>query len=515
MNRKIYEFGPFQLDADRRVLSKHGNALDVGQRAIAILEALLGADGQPVSKATLMDAAWPQISVEENNLTVQISALRKAMGLMDDGGHWIITKQRGGYQLPKVPSSVEPSAVPVRPVSPHALGKPSIAVLPFESMSPDPAHAYFSDGLTEDITTALGKYREFFVIARITMSSYKDRAANMQEMRKELSVDYFLDGSVRAAGEKMRVSAQLVNAATNSQIWAEKYDRTIDDIFAIQDEISGSVIARLGNEVLAAEHMKIVRKQPENLTAWECFIRALYLASRLSEKDSAEALNMAEQAIASDPDYAQALGLWSWLKIWRAAQGWDEFADSVQAARVMSSRAIAADDSEPWAWVGQGSVGLMTRDSPLTITSLEKAVELNPNFAIGRGLLGLAYAFSGRAAEAVNALDLASDLSPREMFLGAFAQQYAFAYFQMGNYRRALDSATKAAQLRPGHVYAAIIAAASAAHLGEMEEAERFVKTLLEIVPNTNVKRIEETTPYVRAADRIRLLDGLTRAGLT
>lgn len=515
MNRKIYEFGPFQLDADRRLLSKHGNALDVGQRAIAILEALLRADGQPVSKATLMDAAWPQISVEENNLTVQISALRKSMGLMEDGGHWIVTVQKGGYQIPLLQAVSTGAVGQGQPASGHSREKPSIAILPFESMSPDPAHAYFSDGLTEDITTALSKCRQFFVIARNTMSSFKERDMSIPDLRKELHVDYFLDGSVRTAGGKIRVSAQLVNAATNNQIWAERYDRTVDDIFAIQDEIAGSVISQLGNEVLVAEHMRIARKRPENLSAWECFIRSLYLASRMSERDSADALAMAERAIQCDPDYAQALGLWSWLKIWRAAQGWDDVTQAVQDVRAMSSRAIAADDAEPWAWVGRGALGLLTRDSGLAIMSLEKAIELNPNFALGRGLLGLALAFAGRGADSLDALNHASDLSPREMFLGAFAQQYAFAYFQMGDYRRALDSAIKAAQLRPGHVYAAIIGAASAALTNDLTTAQRIARDLLEIMPHARLRRIEQTTPYVLAEDRARLLDGLTRAGLT
>lgn len=180
----------------------------------------------------------------------------------------------------------------------------------------------------------------------------------------------------------------------------------------------------------------------------------------------------------------------------------------------MSSRAIAADDAEPWAWVGRGALGLLTRDSALAIMSLEKAIELNPNFAMGRGLLGLALAFAGRGADSLDALNHASDLSPREMFLGAFAQQYAFAYFQMGDYRRALDSAIKAAQLRPGHVYAAIIGAASAALTDELTTAQKITRDLLEIMPDARLQRIEQTTPYILAEDRARLLDGLTRAGL-
>ena len=171
-----------------------------------------------------------------------------------------------------------------------------------------------------------------------------------------------LEGSVRKSGDRIRVTAQLVDATTGSHLWGERYDRDLDDIFAIQDEITTSVVGRIGPELLAAEHARASRKPPENLDAWECTIRALFLSSRLSEEASREALTLIDRAIRSDPDYAQALGLKSWIVVWRAVQGWDDVARALDEAKSASARAMAANEEEPWAWLGQGCVGIAARD---------------------------------------------------------------------------------------------------------------------------------------------------------
>jgi TolB-like protein len=515
MDKLKFEFGPFVLDRQRKSLAKNGMLLQPGQRAIALLEVLLDAGGKPVSKADLMDAVWPDSTVEESNLTVQVAALRKIMGPAPDGGEWIITVQRMGYQLvlpqphpAAMAPSMDGSAVEAK------TGKPSIAVLPFDNMSPDPSQEFFADGITEDLTTALSRLKGFFVIARNTMFTYKGKPVNIRNVGQELGVRYLLEGSVRSAGGRIRISTQLIDASSGNHIWGERYDRSTDDLFAIQDEITTSVAARISSELLMAEHERTARKPPTNLDAWECFVRAVFLVSRLSEEDSREAMLLLERAIASDPNYAQALGLIAFISTWRAAQGWDERTAAFDRTRDLGTRAIAADDREPWAWIGHGTIGLGTRDSRSAISSFERAIELNPNFAMAHGLTSLAYSFAGQATEAIRHLDEAMRLSPREVFQGAYIQQYAFAHFQGADYAKSLEYARRAHQLRPGHVYPMIIGAASAGYLGDKEEAAVLIRSLKATLPHATASWIETTVPYVLPEDRARLAHGLRLAGL-
>ena len=513
MGQERLEFGPFALDTRRKLLLKNGVPLQQGQRALALLECLLSANGEPVSKDTLMEAAWPGSVVEESNLSVQIAALRKSLGPAPGGGDWIVTVQRLGYQLVLSGEPLTGPSAEIR-TSPLRVGRPSIAVLPFDNISPGSEYGFFSDGLTEEITTALSRLKDFFVIARNTMFTYKGRPVNIQELGRELGVQYILEGSVRSAGGVVRVSAQLNDAFSGSQIWGERYDRSASDIFAIQDEITASVISRIGPELLAAEHARAARKPTGNLNAWECVVRGLFLSSRLSEEDSRQALVLLEQAISHDPSYARALGLMVWVRIFRAVQGWDDIQSAVAQGRALCARAMAADDNEPWSWIGRGTIALATRDSPAAIASMEKAVNLKPNFAMGLGLLSLALSFAGRPTEALRYLDHAVKLSPREVFQGSFAQQYAFAHFQNADYVAGLQHATHAHDLRPGHVYPIVIGAACAGYLGKTELASTLIDRLKTAVPRASAGLYEDTSPLVLPADRLRLAHGLKLAGL-
>jgi adenylate cyclase len=392
--------------------------------------------------------------------------------------------------------------------------RPSIAVLPFDNMSVDPAQDFFSDGITEDITTALSKLKGFFVIARNTMFTFKGKPVDVRAVGRELGVRYILEGSVRKAGDRIRVTAQLIDASTGSHLWGEHYDRHLDDIFAVQDEITTSVVSRIGPELLAAEHARASRKPPQNLDAWECTIRALFLSSQLSNEASRAALVLLDRAVSLDPDYAQALGLKAWIVVWRAVQGWDETAQAVAEAKAASARALAANEDEPWAWLGRGCIGIGARDSGLATSAMQRAVQLNPNFAMAHGLLGVAHAFGGRSIEALACIDQAVRLSPREIFHGSFPQQYAFAYFQGARYELGLQFARQAHSLRPGHAWAMVIGAACAGFLGDTETGAAFLNELKDIVPGVSAGWIEATAPYVDAADRRRLAEGLARAGL-
>lgn len=270
--------------------------LQPGQRALVLLETLLAAEGKLVTKAELMDAAWPGLAVEESNLSVQIAALRKVLGRKPDGSEWIHTVQRVGYQM--VLTTSQPNCLlQTHDGSDPAIGRPSIAVLPFDNLSLDPAEAFFSDGLTDEIITGLSRLRDVFVIARNTVFAYKGKPTDVRTLGAELGVEYILEGSVRSAGGRIRVMAQLVDARTGKHVWIDRYDGVAGDVFAIQDEITQKVVRKIGSEMLAAEYVRALRKPTRSLNAWECYVRALFLSARLSQEDSRAALILLNQAI--------------------------------------------------------------------------------------------------------------------------------------------------------------------------------------------------------------------------
>src|SRR6185437_7928439 len=242
-----YQFGPFRLDPVAGILYRGTELTMLGQRAIALLRLLLDKAGAPVSKDALVEAGWGGLAVADNNLTVQIAALRRVLAEAPDAESWIETLPRRGYRYvgPAVATS-SPDAKAAGAASAPALPeKPSVAVLPFSNLSGDPEQQYFADGMVDDIITGLARINWLFVIARNSSFAYRGRAVDVKQVGRELGVSYVLEGSVRRAGDRMRVTGQLIEAQTGRHVWAERYDRTLDDVFALQDELTTSVVAAI------------------------------------------------------------------------------------------------------------------------------------------------------------------------------------------------------------------------------------------------------------------------------
>jgi adenylate cyclase len=392
--------------------------------------------------------------------------------------------------------------------------KPSIAVLPFLNMSGDPEQDYFADGIVEDILTGLSRLRWLFVIARNSSFSYKGRNVDVRQVGRELGVRYVLEGSVRKGGNRIRITGQLIEAETGNHLWAERYDRALDDVFAIQDEITASVIGCIQPEVYAAEHARLKRKTPQSLDAWESFIRGMFLYSQHSDASTREALTMLDRAIKLDPSYAQAHGLRAVCLVWRAVQGWENrqtaFAEAVEAA----DRAVACDPGEPWAYLAHGFIAVANRRDSDAVAALSRAIDASPNFAYAHGFLGAAHAFGGRSDQAIECIDRGVRLSPRDTFGDEYALYYAFAHFQAGRYGEAASAAQRAIQLRPGHPSLYMMAAASYGLAGETDKAKRAITQLTNLVPDISAAGIEETFLYCKREDLSRLAMGLRAAGL-
>ena len=515
---RVYAFEGFTLNATSRSLKADDCDLELRPKSFDVLCCLVEHAGELVPKDEILRKVWPGIRVTDESLARCVSDIRRSL---DDREQRIVKTVPGRGYLLAVPVSRVPDAQTASNANPQqepaALAlpdRPSIAVLPFNNMSADASQAFFSDGITEDITSALCRLKGFFVIARNTAFTYKDRPKDIRIIGRELGVRYVLEGSVRKAGGKIRVTAQLLEAETGSHLWAEHYDRDLQDIFAIQDEITASIVGRIGPELLAAEYARMNRRAPHNLDAWECVVRALFHSSQQSEQESRNALDLLDRALASDPSYAQALGIKAWILVFRAFQGWEDMGRALAQAIPLIAQAMALDNEELWPHLAQGMVAFATRDNALAVATLTRALAISPNSVNAHGLLGIAHAFGGRSAEAVACIDHAVRLSPRDTFLSDFELYYAFAHFQGAGYELALQFAQQAHRMRPGHPYPLLLGAACAGQLGQMDVGAALLTKLRAVIPDLSASWIEATSPYVFVQDRARLVDGLARAGL-
>jgi TolB-like protein len=253
MEPERFTFGPFVLEASRGTLLRGGHPVAIGHKALLLLQAFLRSPGSVIDKASLLDIAWPQTAVEESNLSVQIAALRKLLGTTEDGNQWIATVPRVGYRFA---GPISPAAAKIPPFADNG-PRPAIAVLPFEIIG-DSDKEYVADGLTEDIITALARFRWFRVVGRSSAFAFKGTTANARQTANELGANYLLQGSVRHAGNRLRISAQLIDVSDNHHVWADRYDVEMADVFAIQDEIAERVVGAIEPEVLrSVSHLAI------------------------------------------------------------------------------------------------------------------------------------------------------------------------------------------------------------------------------------------------------------------
>src|SRR6202022_3354392 len=333
--------------------------------------------------------------------------------------------------------------------------KPSIAVLPFANMSGDPDQEYFVDGMVEEIITALSRIRWLFVIARNSTFTYKGRAVDVKEVGRELGVRYVLEGSVRKAGNRIRVTAQLVEALTGNHVWAERYDRDLADIFAVQDETTEGVVAAIEPELYAAEQVRSQSKPPDSLDAWECVIRALSRIGQGTPNENTEAEVFCRRAIAIAPGYGKAHSLLAWALLRRSDWSGD-MKTILPEASAEARIALGLDDRDPWAHLAHGVVLFRMRHQGEAERAYRRAVDLNPNFALAHARLAASLAMQGTHQEAVDSAEHALRQSPRDRSVGTYASiAMATVHFAAGRYPECVTWARnmieKSPELLPGH----------------------------------------------------------------
>ena len=521
-----FTFDNQTLDTERRELLRDGAPIPVQPQVFDLLVYLVQNRGRVVSKEDLIGQVWDGRTVSDSTFTSRVNAARTAVGDSGRDQKLIRTISRKGLRFVGTVQEQEPSNSS-RPAerlaekrlerSPSALplpDRPAIAVLPFNNMSGEREQEYFSDGISEDIITALSKLRWFFVIARNSSFTYKGKAVHMKQVAEELGVRYVLEGSVRKSGDRVRITAQLNDVATGSHIWAERYDRDLADVFAVQDQITEAIVAAIEPQLYAAENFRARRKPPNNLDAWDLVMRALSHYWRVTRQDNMVAQALLEKAIAIDPNYGQALSLLATSHMFGVHLGWADIRSAAPVAERAALAAVEADSEDPWAHNALGSVYFSTRRLDDSLAEFELALQLNPNFSLAQGYYGLALSYCGRWQEAHEAAQRAIRLSPRDPSSAIYYGVAAYAQFVGRNYQQAIALAREAIRQRGDLTGAYRVLTVAAGMSGQAEVATAALQELRRAQPNISLAWIANQLPWKLDADREHYLEAFRRAGL-
>jgi len=521
-------FADHVLDVDLRELTRSGEGIAVEPQVFDLLIYLVENRERVVSKDDLIESIWDGRIVSESTLTSRINAARKAVGDSGKDQAVIRTIARKGFRFvgdvqvhqdgaePAAGStpSLDPASESPRHHLP-ALDRPAIAVLPFVNIGGDSEQDYFSEGISEDIITALSKLRWFYVIARNSSFIYRGKSVHHRQIGEELGVGYLVEGSVRKDGDQVRITAQLVDVATGSHLWAERYDRDLADVFAVQDEITQAVVAAIEPQLYAAEDFHARRKTPDNMAAWDLVMRALSHYWRVTRQDNLVAQALLEKAIAVDPGYSQALSLLASCRMFSAHMGWEDMSGAVHIAERQALAAIRADSEDAWAHYALASVYLFTRRFDDCIAEFELALRLNPNFSPARGLYGVALSYRGRWEDGDRAARESLRLSPRDPFAAIYCGVASYCQYVGRNYEEAIRLARESMRQRNDFSGAHRVLTAAAAMAGHKNVAKAALQELRRVQPTISLSWLADQMPFEHEAERKHYLEGFRRAGLT
>lgn len=393
--------------------------------------------------------------------------------------------------------------------------KPSIAVLPFNNMSGDPDQEYFSDGISEDLTTALSHFDSLFVIARNSAFTYKGEAVDVKRVGRELGVRYVLEGSVRRAGNRVRINAQLIEAETDRHVWAERFDRQFDDVFELQDDIVASIAATVGPEITMAEIKRARNKRPDTLDAWDHYLRAISAYHRMTKDDVAAAIALLETAIEIEPEFANAYALLGICYVHVGMRGWVRPArQAFEKSRSMAEEGVQLARSSPQTNHALAFVLMLTGEAENAVPAARRALDLNPNYADAYAVLGHALTFCGDLDEGLAACQRAERYSPRDPRGSWLYDAMGHAYYMLGDYEQAIKVSKKGLHLDPSLFGALVTLAGSYAHLGRDADARRSVDELLQCIPRYNLRALRKNPMFVRPELIEKLVEGMRLAGL-
>ena len=394
--------------------------------------------------------------------------------------------------------------------------KPSIAVLPFTNLSDDPEQEYFADGMVEDITSALSRFKSLFVIARNSSFTYKGKAVDVKQVGRELGVRYVLEGSVRKAAGRVRITGQLIDSQTGVHLWADRFDGSIEDVFALQDQLTESVVGAVAPRLDQAEMERAKRKPVESLDAYDCFFRGMARAREQTKDSWEEALRLFYQAIELDPNFATPYGMAARCYMTRKRQGWviDKNFEEVETRRLASHvSAVGHDDALALCWAGN-SLAFVCREYDGGAALLDQALSINPNLAVCWQLRGWVSVWLGQHEAALEQLGRAMRLSPRDPEMHRSETALAVVHLLRGRYDEALEWATKSIARQADATGTMRILAIANAFAGKLDEARRLMTQVRRQHPALSISDLRKNLPYRRLQDIEKMIEGMRLAGL-
>ena len=508
--RHLLRIADLRVDSTLDEIRKDGRTIKLEPKAMQLLMCLAERAGEVVSVEELLDRVWKEVVVSQDSVYAAVAALRRTLGDDSKNPKYIANVVRRGYRLiAPVSPWVETPAEATANVVPALPEKPAIVVMPFANLSGDPAQQYLSDGITEDLITELARWRLLAVRSRSASFRYRGVAVDMQRIGRELNVGYVVEGSVRRMGERIRISVQLVDLETGSDIWVEKFDRGFEDIFAVQNQVVQTIVSTLVGRVEVSATERARRKPPSSLAAYECVLKgnALFWDDPVG---AAEATRLFEKAIELDPGYALAHALLAAMLCRR----WQEdlsIPDSVlEKAIVLARRAVELDDGESTCHAMYGHACRLQRHFDLAVQYARRAVELNPNNQWNAADLGSSLLYAGEPEEALTWFAKAREIDP--YFDVPWYWRYAgVACMNLGRYADAL--------LRLGHARGRFykdvaLTAGCHARLGDMDRAKASVAVCLSLRPDFSIAQFMSREPFKIAADAEQIASSLRLAGL-
>jgi TolB-like protein len=520
-----FAFGDNVLDAERRELRRGGQPVALEPQVFDLLLFLVRNRGRVVSKDELLENIWGGRIVSDSAVTTRLNAARKAIG--DDGAAQRLIRtvpRRGVHFIGEVRETSAPAAPANHAVAPIAAtplalpDKPSIAVLPFANLSSDPEQDYFAEGMVEDLITNLSRLRWLFVIARNSTFTYKDRAVDVRRVGEDLGVRYVLEGSVRRTGNRVRVTAQLIEAASGGHVWAERYDRGIEDIFAVQDEITDMISGTLEPEISAAERDRAHRKPPGSLGAWELYQRGMHHLLRRNREDFTTARSLFRDALAIDPSFATAHAAFAISAFWQLTH--DFASDAVAMRTELLSAAALAIEFDARDFLVHSAMGLAFMESgrhAMALAEHDVATSLNPSSAFAQWCFGYSLLRDDRPREALDRFDLALRLSPRDPGAWTYQTLRASSLYQLGRFEEAISAARDATRTPLADVVWPLVHwAASLGRLERCAEAAIVIDELRRKRPGLTIAgfRAWPHNEHRSAGSLEKIVDGLRGAGL-
>lgn len=500
-----YSFGDFTLDLTGPSLRDAGGPVRLGHRALALLAALVEAGGEIVSKPSLMDRAWPGLFVEEANLSVQISQLRRVLGTRPDGQDWIITAPGLGYRF-----------AAERGASDLATSRPRLVVLPFDHADGDPDAGYFAEGVVTDLIAALMRFQALTVVSRNVAFTYRGRPTDSRQVASELNARYVLEGSLQRNGQRLRVTTQLVDGASGGLLWADRFDGSLDDVFAMQDSIVESVVARVVPSVQASEIKRSRRDRPSSVAAYDLYLRAMADLNDETEPANRRAFALLQQALEAEPNDAAILCNASWALEHRHTMGWPPLGDDdVELCLRVTHRALQHANGDARI-MGQCAMALMQvgRDYAAALAVTRAAVAANRHEPFIAAVAGVVAIHCGDLDEAEAELLRLLELAPLDPDTRFALCGLAMIDVIRGDYERALARGGHALAVNAHFDATHWMLIAANAHLGRMNEAQRHLAALLRLAPTVTIASIRSGQPAMIPGRIEPVLEGLRLAGM-